>query len=200
MVVTGIRLQKNRQNRFAVFIDGAYALSLSDRALLESKLVRGQEVDAKSVEQLKKLAAEDLLYDRTLQYVSLRLRSTWEVSQYLKRRQASPALISEILNKLSKISLIDDEQFAAAFVRERQRLHPSSRRKILFELKNKHVTDEVIEKVIKDSSEDDDTPALRTIITRKRKESRYRDDMKLMQYLSRQGFNYGDIKDALKDE
>jgi SOS response regulatory protein OraA/RecX len=45
--------------------------------------------------------------------------------------------------------------------------------------------------------EGDEHNALREIIERKRKQTKYQDDLKLMQYLARQGFNYDDIKSEL---
>jgi SOS response regulatory protein OraA/RecX len=56
-----------------------------------------------------------------------------------------------------------------------------------------------IEEAVGSQSEDEQS-AIKTIIEQKRRQARYQDDLKLMQYLARQGFNYGDIKDALKDE
>jgi SOS response regulatory protein OraA/RecX len=39
--------------------------------------------------------------------------------------------------------------------------------------------------------------ALQELITKKRRQLRYQDSQKLMQYLARQGFGYEDIKSAL---
>ena len=38
---------------------------------------------------------------------------------------------------------------------------------------------------------------LKELIERKRKQTKYKDDLKLMQYLTRQGFSYDHIKTAL---
>jgi SOS response regulatory protein OraA/RecX len=37
------------------------------------------------------------------------------------------------------------------------------------------------------------------VIERKRRQTKYQDDTKLMQYLARQGFGYDDIKSALQN-
>lgn len=197
MKVTAIKPQVKRDNRFSVFVDGKYSFSLSDTALLESKLVPGQELDGRALKQLQQLAVEDGLYDRALRYAALRIRSTYEMKSYLQRNKASPALTQQILNKLSKLAMVDDKRFAQSYIADRQRLRPTSRRKMFMELRAKRVADEVIEQVL-DNAEGSDLTALRELIERKRRLSRYRDDLKLMQYLSRQGFGYGDIKAALQ--
>ena len=67
----------------------------------------------------------------------------------------------------------------------------------MFELQRKHVAKEIIEAVLEGSTQSDQS-ALHALIERKRQQTRYQDDLKLMQYLARQGFQYGDIKEALK--
>ena len=196
MKITSIKQQAKRINRYSVFVDDKYVFSLSEIALLDSKLVNGQELTAVKVREFKKLSGEDKLYNQTLRYVAMRLRSRWEIEQYLSRKQASPALIEQILNKLSNISMIDDAKFAEAFVSSRRLLRPAPRRKIIAELRQKHVTGEVIEQVVGNDSSDEQA-ALLAVIERKRRQNKYQDDLKLMQYLARQGFGYSDIKSAL---
>lgn len=165
--------------------------------MLESKLAPGQELSREEVSEYKKLSADDKLYNLTLRYIAIRPRSKWEIAFYLERKQASPALIEQITNKLIKIGLIDDEKFAQAFVNDRRLLRPASRRKLMLELRKKRISDEIIQAAVGTEHENEQA-ALLAIIERKRRQTKYQDDLKLMQYLARQGFNYGDIKDALK--
>jgi len=64
------------------------------------------------------------------------------------------------------------------------------------ELRKKRIADEAIEAALGSESGDEQT-ALQEIVERKRRQAKYADDLKLMQYLARQGFNYDDIKTAL---
>jgi regulatory protein len=198
MKITSIKQQAKRTDRCSIFVDGKYAFSLSETALLESKLARGQELTKGEVGEYKKLSNDDKLYNRTLRYVALRPRSRWEIEVYLERKQASPALIERILNKLSIIGLIDDFKLAGAFVNDRRLLRPTSRRKLTAELRKKRIAEEIIQKALGEEPTDEQT-ALRAVIKTKRRQAKYQDDLKLMQYLARQGFNYGDIKAALED-
>jgi regulatory protein len=199
MKVTGIKQQLRRKDRISVFIDGKYTLSLSEAALLESKLIVGQELSAAELKKIRELASEDGLYDQALRYAVMRLRTIGEMSSYLQRKGVSPALAETILNKLSKIGIVDDGKFASAYVADRQRLRPTSRRKIIYELRAKHVAEDVIQSALNEEQDEEQT-TLRALIKRKRQISRYQDDVKLMQYLARQGFSYGDIKAALTAE
>lgn len=197
MKITSIKQQVKRADRYSIFVEGKYAFSLSESALLESKLASGQELSREQLGEFKKRSADDKLYNQTLRYVAMRPRTRWEVEFYLDRKQASPALIDNILNKLSNIGLIDDRKFAQAYVNDRKLLRPASRRKIIAELRKKRVADEIIQQITS-AEEIDDRTALRAIIERKRRQTKYQDDTKLMQYLARQGFGYDDINSVLQ--
>jgi regulatory protein len=200
MKITSIKQQVKRSDRYSVFVDEKYSFSLSESALLASKLASGQELDKEQVDEYKKLSADDKLYNQTLRYVAMRPRTNWEIQFYLERKGASPPLIESTLNKLSVIGLIDDQKYARAFVADRRLLRPTSRRKLISELKKKRIPEAYIEEAVGNESHDEVT-ALQAIIERKRRQTKYQDDTKLMQYLARQGFSYDAIKRALqKDE
>jgi regulatory protein len=199
MKITSIKQQLKRTDRYSIFVEGKYAFSLSENALLDSKLASGQELTRQQLEEFKKLSADDKVYNQALRYVAMRPRTKWEIEFYLQRKKASPPLIDMILNKLSIISLIDDRKYAQAFVNDRQLLRPTSRRKIIAELRKKRVADEIIGQVT-GSEQTNDQTALREVIAKKRRQAKFQDNTKLMQYLARQGFGYDDIKTALSTD
>lgn len=198
MKITGIKQQIRRQGRYSIFVAGKYAFSLSEGALLESKLRNGQELTEAQIGEFKQTSANDKVYNNALTYVALRPRSRWEMEQYLKRKKASPPLSENILNKLGNIGLLDDEGFARSWVANRRLLKPTSQRRLTQELRSKHIADDIARQVL-EADETDELTVLRELIQRKRRQTRYQDNQKLMQYLAGQGFNYGDIKAALED-
>lgn len=200
MKITAIKQQAKQVGRYSIYVEGKYAFSLSADALIDSKLINGQELTQHEVGEYKQQSTDDKLYNLTLRYIAIRPRTKWEIRTYLERKNASPTLLAEILNKLSKAKLIDDKNFVRAYVNDRRLLRPTSRRKMILELRKKHVADEVINFVLGDeSAQPEELTALKQVIERKRTQTRYKDDLKLMQYLSRQGFSYGDIKAALHE-
>ncbi len=199
MKITSIKQQVKRAGRYSVFVDGEYSFSLSESALLDSKINSGQDLTPQQVSDFQQLSADDKIYNQTLRYIALRPRTKWEIEVYLNKKDASPTLLETTLNKLSNVGLIDDKKYAQSFVHDRRLLRPSSRRKIVNDLRKKHIPSVIIEEVV-GSESDDEQSALKAIIERKRQQTKYQDDLKLMQYLARQGFNYGDIKDALKED
>lgn len=198
MKITSIKQQLKHTERYSIFVEGKYSFSLGETALLESKLASGQELTTEEITEYKKLSEDDKLYNRTLRYIAMRPRTKWEIEFYLSRKKAPPALVDIILNKLSIIGLVDDQKVARAFVNDRRLLRPTSRRKLILELRKKHISDDLITEAVGGEAEHEQA-ALLSVIERKQRQSQYKDPQKLMQYLARQGFSYNDIKNALEE-
>ena len=197
MKITKITQQQKQQNRYSIFVDEKYAFSLSETTLLESRLASGQELTKEQVTAYKRLSAEDKLYSRALNYVALRPRSVGEVQEYLRRKDSPAPLIEQITNRLLGLGLLDDTKFARMFVHDRALLRPTSRRKMIMELRKKRVPEEVIQLTF-ETEPTDELSALRDIVAKKGQLTKYKNDqLKFMQYLARQGFNYSDIKQVL---
>lgn len=186
------------KGRYSIYVEGEYAFSLSDTALLDSRLVVGQELTKEDIGKYKELSNGDKLYNQVLRYAALRPRSRWELETYLQRKHSPAPLQEKILNKLSMLGYLNDTNFARSWVQSRRLLKPISLRRLRLELRQKHVADEIVDQVLAEE-EVDERAALRELIERKQKQTKYQDRTKLMQYLARQGFNYGDIKDMLND-
>src|SRR5487761_1842648 len=101
MKITAILRQIKRQDRYSVFVDQKYTFSLSEGALLTSKLANGQTISQEELNQYKNLSSDDKLYNMALKLVLARPKTEGELRFYLKRKGASPALIDSILNKLT---------------------------------------------------------------------------------------------------
>lgn len=196
MKISAIKQQIKRAERYSVFIDDKYSFSLSELGLINSGLHAGQEIDKEGLENLKDTALYDKFYNNVLNLLARRPRSEWEIRDYLKRKNSPAPLIEKILNKLSKNGYVNDKEFARIWIENRRLLRPTSRRKLIAELKLKRISDEAITEAIS-QDETDEIQVLRDLAAKKRKIARYQDDQKLIRYLAGQGFNFGDIKNVL---
>jgi regulatory protein len=196
MKITSIKQQVKRNDRYSVFVDGKYSFSLSESALLDMRLASGRELTAEELEQLKEASGNDKAYGNALRYVAIRPRSEWELRTYLRRKDVDDPVADTIIERLQKVGLLDDHSFARSWVANRHLLKSTSRRKLQLELKQKRVPEAIIDEVLREDDVDE-RDSLRQLVTKK--QARYPDKMKFMQYLARQGFRYDDIT-AVLDE
>ena len=198
MKITDIKQQQKNKDRISVYVDGKYSFSLSVWQFGSAGLKLGGEIKPEEVEKLKKDSEFGKLYDRTLNWILIRPRSKWELDDYLKRKTQDEAVIAEIVNRVEEKNYINDASFAEKWVANRRLLKPMSKLKLRQELIKKRVPKEIIEEAL-EADEVDEKEVLKEIIEKKRKITRYQDDQKLMEYLARQGFRYGDIKEVLEE-
>ncbi len=196
MKVTRIAAQVKDKNRYSIYVDDSFAFGISESGLLKAGLRLEQELTAEELADYKKDAADDKLYNQVLALLMRRPRSEWELKTYLKRKQIPEEEIDPLLGELRQKGYVDDEDFARRWVENRRLLKTISQRKLQLELKQKRVSDDIIRSVMAED-ETRDIDVLREEVQKKRKQTRYQDNDKLMQYLARQGYRYEDIKAAL---
>jgi regulatory protein len=197
MKITGLKQQVSQPSRYSVYVDGKFSFGLSANAVLDSQLIVGEELDEQRLQDLKSLSANDKAYGNALRYVTMRQRSEWEVVTYLQRKKVDKQLSEDIIIRLRALNLLDDRSFARAWVANRRLLKATNKRRLAQELRQKRVSDSVVEIVLAED-DTDESAVLRELVAKKRQIPRFRDDdLKLMQYLARQGYDYDAIKSAM---
>jgi regulatory protein len=196
MKITAIKQQVKRKDRYSIYVDGQYAFSLSESGLLELGLASGREIDAQQLAELKKASGTDKAYGNALRYVAMRPRSMWELRTYLRRKDVEEPVAEKIIERLQRSGLVDDAAFARSWVASRRLLKSTSKRRIQMELKQKQVPEYIISQVLEED-ETSERDSLRQLIAKK--QARYPDRTKLLQYLARQGFSYDDITATLNE-
>lgn len=196
MKITAIKPQVKRTDRVSVFIDGKYKFSLSSIELSNLGLHIGQELSDSELTRLDNESKASLAKNNSLRFLSYRPRSAWEMESYLKRKKYDQMTIDKTMKFLEEKKFIDDQQFAKQWVENRLLLKQVSIRQLRQELTIKKVDREIIDSVIQDQNIDE-VSVLVQLIDKKRQQSKYSDDLKLMQYLSRRGYSYEKIQIAL---
>jgi regulatory protein len=198
MKITAIKAQVKTQGRYSIYVDEKFTFGLSELGLINSGIRVGHEITAEQLEQYKESAQVDKAYGRVMDLIARRPRSEWELRDYLKRKGQDEQVIEEILNTLSIRGYVNDEDFARRWVESRRLLKPISKRKLQLELKQKRIPDEIIKSVLSEDDADE-VEVLQAEIEKKRRQTRYQDETKLIAYLARQGYRYDDIKQALQN-
>lgn len=197
MKITKITQQVKRADRYSIYLDGKYSFSLGEGELLKLGLHSGQELTEQELVSFRDESDYGKWFDKTLNLLSYRMRSEWELRDYLKRKKAPEEYVEKIINKLSVNGYVNDEQFAKRWVENRRLLKPTSKRRLIQELRQKRIATDIIDAVFTED-ETDEREQLRELVEKKR--ARYPDKLKFMQYLARQGYNYDDIKSVLSEE
>lgn len=103
-----------------------------------------------------------------LRLLSHRMRSRQEVGDRLARRGWDSDVIADVLSRLERVGLIDDERFARLWVDERMRLRPRGLALLRQELRRKGISEETIDRTVSAyRSESDELARARDLLIRR---------------------------------
>ena len=140
--VTALKADRKGRQRVHVFLDGAWALSLS--SAVAAGLHVGQRLAPDEVEGLRKQESLQAATHQALRLISRRARSESELRQGWERRGVAPEVQQAALEHLRQSRQVDDAAFAAAWVENREAFRPRSTRALRAELRRKGVAEESI--------------------------------------------------------
>jgi regulatory protein len=187
--ITDIKAQKKNKNRVSVYLGGEYGFSLG--FLVAAPLGRGDTLSDQEIEELLTRDAEETAYDRTLKYLAYRPRSSAEVVRYLSQKGVAPKVRDLVLDRLRGAGLVDDNAFAQFWVENRESFRPQGRRLLRQELRQKGISEGLIDEVL--SGVEEDRSAYAAAVQRAVRYAHLEDEAfreKMYGYLRRRGFDY----------
>jgi len=207
MKVTRISPQKNKKDRFNIFIDEKYTFSLSSLELIKQCLAVGDEIQPDRFREIKKKALEDLFYEKSLNFLSYRIRSQKEISDYLIRYSIRKKLdksetiefVPKILERLKKAKLINDKEFSIWYTKQLSSSKtPKGTYAIKSELFKKGVSRKIIDTIDFKALDKVSIGNLADIKYKKYKKNNPNlAKQKTLQYLMGRGFSFDDAIDAI---
>ncbi|RYM00017.1 recombinase RecX [Sporolactobacillus sp. THM7-7] len=109
-------------------------LNVHEDVLVHNELRKGLEISEEQLDQLVSEAGSIGAYLAGVHYLSYRMRSLREMQNYLKKKGFHAGQIDYALQRLQSEKLLDDQAFAASFVRTRIRLSTKGPKMIYREL------------------------------------------------------------------
>jgi regulatory protein len=204
MRITQLIPQRRRPDRTNIYLDGAFAFALDGALAAAEGLTVDRELTPAEVERLKALEVERGLFDAALRFLTPRPRSRAEVRHRLlsprpNKRIPSAETVERVLDRLEEMELLDDREFAAFWVENRERFSPRAARALGQELRQRGVTREMAEAV--SQPERDEERALEAGRGRLRALAgldylSFRN--RLGQFLLRRGFSHGVVRIAVR--
>ena len=202
-IITAITPTPRHAGRFEVLVEGKPYATLSLDAIDRLGLAVGNDV-AGLVEQLAEEAAQLKVYDRALNMLAFRARSSAELSRSLVRKGEPKALVERAVARLLEQGLLDDAAFAQSFTRAKVLGAGQSKRRVQQDLARRGVartvTDEAIATVFEEEAVDQG--AVVEQAARKKLRSLAKHDpavrrRRLYAFLARRGYDGDDVRRAM---
>lgn len=210
--VTSVEPQKKNSKRFNVFLDGNFAFGADEDLVVNYRLVPGKIIEQKDLEKLIFEAEVGKLMEKMYNLLSFRQRSEKEIRDYLKtlsfkrkikdKDEISPLVIDLLIERLKQKGMLNDMEFAKAWVEGRRRSKNLGERALKMELMRKGIGREIIEELLVHGSSfiDQEEDLAKIALEKKMRVWENLDPkkrkQKAIEFLMRKGFDYSLIKEV----
>lgn len=136
----------------AVFeLDTGERLSLGPGLALELGLSSGSEINSEKYNYIKDEAEKFSAFEKSICYLSTRMRSAREIRQYLAKKGFSASASEHAIERLLKLKYLNDANYAERFIAYQKNRRPVGRHFIESGLALKGIPREIIKKSLKRS-------------------------------------------------
>lgn len=203
-LITKIEFQKKNKNRCSVFLDDEFAFGLDAAIVVQHGLKKGDQLTAEQISKILFKEEKQRIKENAYWFLARRAHSEKELRTKLLNKGYEKNLVDEILAELKQQKVVDDDAFAQSFVRSRLTSKPLGEFALRQELRNKGITDEQIESVLKTAyNEKSQVEYVRELIQKKLPQYENLDDRvkkkRLSDFLVRRGFDWELVKDVLNE-
>lgn len=201
--ITAITPIPRRAGRFDVQVDGESMATLSLDAIERLQLSIGRSVEGLE-ERIAAESAQLKVYDRALNMLAFRARSSSELARALVRKGEEKADVDRAVVRLQEQGLLDDAAFARSFARAKVVGASQSRRRVQQGLAKKGVARDVSDVAIATVLEEEevDQRAIVEVAARKKLRSLAKLEpqvrrRRLYAFLARRGYDSDDIRSVM---
>ncbi|NNU84805.1 recombination regulator RecX [Geobacillus sp. BMUD] len=205
--IADIVVTEQNAERFWIVVhrDGAPPLRLTvdQDVLLQFRLKKGMEISDDLLQHIVYADEVKKAYQQALYFLARRMRSEHEVVVHLRKKGFSDLVVKEVLKKLHKERYVDDEAFAAAYVRTQKKTAAKGPLLVRAELERLGVPDRLIEQSLAEYTLDEQMAVARSLYQKAKKQRRAESERvfleRVRQQLMRKGFPQEVITAVLAD-
>ena len=193
---------KKSGSKYKIQLDNGKIINTYEEVILENGLLFHKYINEDLHQKLLKDSEYYKIYNKVLDMINRRLRSEYEIKNYLQRQEVSENDIESILENLKKINLINDEKYAIAYTNDKINLSLDGPIKIRKYLEEQKIKEEYINNALENIDKNTIKGHIEKIIDKKIKtNTKYTAfilKQKIMIYLINLGYKKEDINEILE--
>ena len=188
---------------YKLHLDDDSSVVVHEDVILKRDLLITKKIDEEDVKNIDKLNNNYNAYDIAVKYIGVKLRSCFEVHEYLEKKEIDKVIIHEVIEKLKKQNYLNDSVFAKAFVNDRIKFSNYGPYKIKKELDDRKISNLIIEEVLEIFDYSLERKKLEKLVPKYVKTVRNKSlvmmKSKVSNYFSDLGYNKNIVLDILND-
>ena len=149
-----IKYKKCSNGKYKLFLEDGTTIDTYEDVILNNNLLYKKEIDNNLYNIIINDNMYEEAYNKSINYIEVRIRSTNEIKVYLKNKKYSEEVIESTINRLLKNNILNDEVFTKAFINDKLNFTTMGPYKIELELKKHYIDTNIINTYINNIDED----------------------------------------------
>jgi regulatory protein len=204
--LTRIEAQKKRPDRKNLYADGKFLAGVSAETLARLALRVGDEIGPDQLQAIRQTEELHSARSIALRYLASRPRTEKEIRNKLREKEFGDSEIASTIDDLRRSGLLNDLEFARAFLRDALTIRPAGAILLKRKLLLLGISREIVEQVFHESFSAEEQASLAREVARKylrktralrKKDSAEKRRAKLTAFLVRKGFPWEIITEAI---
>ncbi|OEH85739.1 hypothetical protein BHU72_02865 [Desulfuribacillus stibiiarsenatis] len=203
-IISKIEQQKNNPERYNLYTEqngqDVYLTAVDQDIIIEYGIKKDTLFDEQFLETISKEDRIKKGYQLALRYLGAKMRTIQEIRDYLQRKSYDDLVIHTIIDKLVKLSYVNDSEYAYAYVRQYLQAGKKGPQLILRALHEKGIHPDTIQKALSiysDSKQLENAISYINNIVKDNKHSAIQWKRKVLLDLQRKGFSLDIIEKAI---
>lgn len=197
------KFKKIGSNKYKIYFDNESLIVYED-VILKYNLLYKKDIDNDLLIEINKENYKSSIYDVSIKYISVRMRSKKELEEYLKKKKYDQKDIEETIKRLQSQDLLNDEKFAKSYINDKLYLTNYGLTKIKNDLLKLGVEEYIIDEIVNNIDLQVINDKLSKIIDKELKINSKLPTNKLNNKIINRcinlGYNYEDILNILNDK
>lgn len=197
------KFKKIGSNKYKIYFDNESLIVYED-VILKYNLLYKKDIDNNLLIEINKENYKSSIYDVSIKYISVRMRSKKELEEYLKKKKYDQKDIEETIKRLQSQDLLNDEKFAKSYINDKLYLTNYGLTKIKNDLLKLGVEEYIIDAIVNNIDLQVINDKLSKIIDKELKINSKLPTNKLNNKIINRcinlGYNYEDILNILNDK
>lgn len=148
------KYELTKKNSYNIYLSNGEVITLNERVITKNELLLRKEINSELYDKLK---YENNIYDaidKAIKYISVRLRSTKEIKDYLIKKGYYLDVVEAAIKELLNNKYLNDDIFTKAYIKDKLTFTSKGDYKIKMELVQLGIDNNIIESNIAMIDED----------------------------------------------
>ena len=143
-----VKSEKKGNSQYKIYLENGNKLDLYEDVIIKNNLLYKKEIDLELLDKLDIDNKKEDIYNKCVKYISVRIRSIYEIEEFLRKKEIDLEEINNVIQKLIKNNLLNDDIFTKAFINDKLNFTTMGPYKIEQELKKHKIDSSIINKYL----------------------------------------------------